>query len=704
MTAVGLALGKFPEGSGSHEVEGPDRAAAASAPSGRALIEAVSILAEREGVDLPADRTGDLETLARRAGLLLRPVTLGGEWWRRSGPDLLGHAAGRPVALVAGSAGYGVASSPYSPPIPLDAAGARAIAPQAIQLYAPLPAQITRSALLSFTLRGVARDGATLALAVFLMMLVSLIAPIAMGTLVGTALPDGRMGMVGEMVFLLCAGAIGAAGFQIMRSLTLTRILNRVDLRLQAALWGRVLDLPTRFFRDYTVGDLAQRVLGVDHARRALGGAALGGLLGAVSALGSLVLMLTFDARLALYGLIYGVSATALLALLGWLRVRRESKVFAEVGATSGLLVELFGAIGKLRMSGAEERALGRFAGLFEKQVRRRLAAGRIANLEMVFSTLLSPVGMLGIFLLVGRDGITLATFAAFNVAFGQFVGGLASLSQTMNAALVAAPLLARARPVFTQAPETLHSNAPPPVLSGRITLNGVDFAYDDKRSLTLSNIDLDIAPGEFVAIVGASGSGKSTLMRLMLGFETPRAGQVLYDGESLSGMDLRLLRRQIGAVMQTVELTPGSLYENIAASSMASRDEVMAAARAVGLAPLVERLPMGLETVVTEGGSTFSGGQRQLILIARALVRRPRIVLFDEATSALDNATQAIVSDAIDRIEATRIVIAHRLSTIRHADRIIVMDKGRIVEEGRFDTLLARGGAFHHLAQRQML
>ena len=673
-------------------------------PHNRDLIEALAVLAAREGVELPRDRTGALETIARRTGLLVRPVTLADDWWRTPGPDLLGYAAGCPVALLAEAGRYGVKASGDDEARPLDAASAASIAPQALQLYAPLPGQVTRSALLSFTTRGLGRDGATLALAVFLMMLASLMAPIATSTLIGTALPDGRMGMVGEMVFLLCAAALGSAGFQIMRSLTLTRILNRVDLRLQAALWGRVLDLPTRFFREFTVGDLAQRILGVDQARRALGGAALGGLLGAVSALGSLALMLTFDAKLALYGLTYGVLATAILCLLGWFRVRRESKVFAEVGATSGLLVELFGAIGKLRMSGAEDRALDQFRRLFEKQLQRRLAAGRISNLETIFSTLLLPLGMLGIFLLVGRNGVTLATFAAFNVAFGQFVGGLASLGQTMNAALVAAPLLARARPVFAEAPETLPSNAAPPVLSGRITLNGVDFAYDGSQRLTLANIDLDIAPGSFVAIVGASGSGKSTLMRLMLGFETPHAGQVLYDGEALSGMDLRLLRRQIGAVMQNIELTPGSLYENIAASSMASRDEVMIAARAVGLDTLINRLPMGLETVVTESGGTFSGGQRQLILIARALVRQPRIVLFDEATSALDNATQATVSEALDKIKATRVVIAHRLSTIRHADRIIVMDKGQIVEDGRFDTLIARAGVFHQLAKRQML
>jgi ATP-binding cassette subfamily C protein len=214
----------------------------------------------------------------------------------------------------------------------------------------------------------------------------------------------------------------------------------------------------------------------------------------------------------------------------------------------------------------------------------------------------------------------------------------------------------------------------------------------------------LQIAPGEFVAIVGPSGSGKSTLLRLLLGFASPTEGAVFYDGQALSGMDLRKVRRQIGVVLQHSQVMAGDIYSNIVGNSARKPEIAWRAARQAAFARDIEHMPMGMHTVLAQGGGVLSGGQRQRLLIARALASEPRLLFFDEATSALDNQTQAEVSASLDQLRMTRVVIAHRLSTIRHADRIIVLERGKIVQQGNFDSLLREGGTFAELVSRQLV
>ena len=261
-----------------------------------------------------------------------------------------------------------------------------------------------------------------------------------------------------------------------------------------------------------------------------------------------------------------------------------------------------------------------------------------------------------------------------------------------------------RVRPVFEAPLEVEESRVAPGTLGGHVAVRNLSFRYTADGPWTLDGIDFEARPGESIAIVGSSGSGKSTLLRLLLGFETPERGGVYYDDKDLQTLDLRLLRRQIGTVLETAGLVPGSIFENIAGSAPLSRDQVVAAVRQAGLDTDIAAMPMGLESFVMDGGSQISGGQRQRVMIARALVHKPRLIFFDQATSALDNRTQAIVGASLAAMNATRIVIAHRLSTIRDADRIIVLEGGRIAETGTYDDLVARGGVFRHLVQRQLL
>jgi ATP-binding cassette subfamily C protein len=269
---------------------------------------------------------------------------------------------------------------------------------------------------------------------------------------------------------------------------------------------------------------------------------------------------------------------------------------------------------------------------------------------------------------------------------------------------LSAIPLYERTRPILEATPETDGSKAWVTELGGNLEISEVSFQYQPDGPMVLKNVSLHATPGEFIALVGPSGSGKSTIFRLILGFETPGSGSVYFDRRDLRGLSIQSVRKRIGVVLQTGRLLPGSVYENIVGATQLTLKDAWIAARMAALDKDIEQMPMGMQTFIGEGGSGLSGGQRQRLLIARALVRRPRILLFDEATSALDNESQSVVSESLESLQATRIVIAHRLSTVKNADRIYALEGGEVTESGAYEELIAKGGAFARLAQRQII
>jgi ATP-binding cassette subfamily C protein len=302
------------------------------------------------------------------------------------------------------------------------------------------------------------------------------------------------------------------------------------------------------------------------------------------------------------------------------------------------------------------------------------------------------------------RQTVGTGDFLAFLSAFASCLSAALGTSMALLSMLNAIPLYEQAAPILRTLPEVNADKADPGVLSGDIEIQHAVFRYRMDGPLVLRDVTLQINAGEFVAFVGPSGSGKSTLLRLLLGFDQLESGSIYYDGQELSGLDIQAVRRQIGVVLQSGRLMSGDVLTNIIGSSSATLEEAWDAARMAGLADDIKAMPMGMHTVISDGGGTLSGGQRQRLLIARAIVNRPRILLFDEATSALDNRTQAIVSKSLEQLQATRIVVAHRLSTIVNADRICVIERGRIVEMGRHDELLAQGGLYSELARRQLV
>jgi ABC-type bacteriocin/lantibiotic exporter with double-glycine peptidase domain len=302
------------------------------------------------------------------------------------------------------------------------------------------------------------------------------------------------------------------------------------------------------------------------------------------------------------------------------------------------------------------------------------------------------------------RGSMSASSFLTFNTSVTMVLSSVTQLTGALLSAASALPLFEQIEPVLGEVPEVRGGSTVPGTLTGEIEARQLSFRYSGDGPLVLDDVSFRIAPGEFVAVVGASGCGKSTLLRMLIGFDRPTSGDVLYDGQNLASLDQAAVRRQCGVVLQNAQPFTGSILDCISGPEPCTLEEAWEAAGMAGLAEDIRRMPMGMHTVLSDGGGTVSGGQRQRLMIAQALVRRPRIILLDEATSALDNETQRIVIESTRTLQATRVVIAHRLSTVLDADRVIVMSAGRIAQQGTPAELLAdTGGLFHELVRRQI-
>jgi ABC-type bacteriocin/lantibiotic exporter with double-glycine peptidase domain len=387
-------------------------------------------------------------------------------------------------------------------------------------------------------------------------------------------------------------------------------------------------------------------------------------------------------------------------------RLRIERRMYTLQGTVASRVLQLLNGVGKLRVGGAESRAFVLWARDFARQKQMGMAVRALGNVLEVFNAgfIVIASGMLFAAVAFFRSDVTTGLFIAFNTAFMQFLTATLALAAALTESLGAVPLFERARPILNTLPEEQAAQTQAGPLQGDIDISRVTFRYDEDGPPILDDISLRVRKGEFVAVVGPSGSGKSTLFRLLLGFEKPASGAIYYDGQDLAALDAGSVRRQLGVVLQNGKLMPGDIFTNIVGSAPLTLEQAWEAARMAGVEQDIRDMPMGMHTVIAEGVNTISGGQRQRLMIARALVNRPAVLLFDEATSALDNQTQAIVAESIGRLGATRIVIAHRLSTIAQADRIFVIDGGRLVETGSYEELLALNGHFAALAKRQQI
>jgi len=654
-----------------------------------------------------------LDDIARASRFRVRRVALREDWWRRDNGALLAYLTGegqrpRPVALLPRSSrSYDLYDPATGRTTPLTEETARAMAPFANAFTTPFPDRtISLSDVLRLGLRGSVGDLHTLLLVSAFAGMLGLVTPLATAELFNSIIPgverDRHLQLV--LVLLVCAFATGL--FLAARSIALLRLEGRMDVTLQAAVWDRLLSLPVPFFRCYSAGDLAMRANAFGSIRQILTDATVSSILGGAFSVFNFILLFYYSLRLALVAIGLSIVAMAVMCLAGYLQIRYQRQLFELQGRISGMLLQFISGISKLRVAGAESRAFACWGREFARQKRVAYASGHVTNAVAVFNSVFGLVTWIGIFWAMwswSNAGLRTGDFLAFNAAFGTFLTAALAMSASMVSVLTVIPMFERARPILETMPEVDQRKSHPGELSGGIEVSHVSFRYLADGPLILDDVSFRVQPGELVALVGPSGSGKSTILRLLLGFEIPESGSIYYDHQDLSGLDLRALRRQTGVVLQSGELMTGDILTNIIGASLLTEDDAWEAARLAGIDADIREMPMGMQTVVSEGGGGLSGGQRQRLLIARAVVNKPRILLFDEATSALDNRTQAIVSESLLGLRASRIVIAHRLSTVMKADTIHVIDRGRVVESGTYDQLMRRDGLFAQLARRQL-
>lgn len=474
--------------------------------------------------------------------------------------------------------------------------------------------------------------------------------------------------------------------------------------RMQSGLWDRLLSLPAAFFGRYSVAELAQRVNGVETIQDTVSSVASRTLLAAVTLIFSMALLFTYNAGLALAVLgvtvvVLGVGAVITVAQLKVVRAMYQAK-----GRASSILLQIVKGNEKIHAAAAEDRALSAWAARFADQSRLLLVTGQWAAARTALYGLLPSALTLVVFGVLLREPgqLSTAAFLSFIAALGQVAAATGQIDLGLSSVLTIVAIFRALEPILAEPPEVGPGAADPGPLDGGIALSAVSFRYPGMDHPILKDVTLTVEPGEFVAVVGTSGSGKSTIVRLLLGFERPDTGSVTYDGKDLQTLDARAVREQIGVAMQNANLAGADIYSVIAGQRPLTEDEAMAAAERVGLADDIRALPMGLRTRLGDGGETFSGGQRQRMVLAAAIARNPRVVILDEATSALDSVAQAIVAASFGALQVTRVVVAHRLSTIRHADRVVVLDGGRIVQEGTFEELVEQSGIFRDMVQRQ--
>jgi ATP-binding cassette subfamily C protein len=674
-----------------------------------ALGIAVKAPARGEGTDGQRDR---LAPLLRGAGLRARRVTLREDWWRSDhGPLLATRAADQqPVALLRDGRGY-VIHTADGAATPLDASSAETLAPFAHTFYAPLPSRrLDLSSIVRFAARGSAGDLAVLVFMALLVALLGMVPSAAVGVLFNEVIPGAHRAQLQQMTIILVVCAVSSAGFGLVRGLALLRLQQRMSTTLQAAVWDRLLRLPLSFFRPFTAGELANRAMAVDAIQQVLSGTTITAILAGVFSLANLVMMFHHSTAMAWRALLLMGIAVLVTAIGGLLQLRPQRAATRLQAKTSGLVLQLLTSIAKLRVAAAEARAFSLWGDQFAQQRRLQLGRRRVENWLTAFSAAFPTLAYVLIYWaalpLLGRGEEPLhpGAFMAFGASFSACLSAVLATTMALVAALAVIPLYEQAKPILENQPEVDEARVNPGPLAGGIEIENATFRYHRDAAPALRDITLKVRPGEFVALVGPSGSGKSTLLRLLLGFEKLESGAIYYDGQDLGSLDVQAVRRQLGVVLQSGNLIPGDLFTNIVGSTNCSLEEAWAAAAVANIADDIKAMPMQMHTVVGEGASTLSGGQRQRLMIARAVVNRPRLLLFDEATSALDNRTQALVSKSLEEMKATRIVVAHRLSTIVNADRIVVIDGGRIVESGTHDELVARNGLFAQLVRRQMV
>lgn len=646
----------------------------------------------------------------RPFGIKSRKVELDKGWYHHAVGAMIGTLKedGSAVALVPGKlTGYRFRDAKTGKWVKLNRKTEKLLDDEALCFYKPLPMKaLTVKDLLIFMFEQLSVSDIVLML---LMMggsaALGLLSPMFTKWLFSDVLESGRGDVLLALAAFMICYSICRLCFSAFQSLINSRIGIKQNIAVQAAVMNRIMSLPPTFFKKYASGELSSRSSYVQSLCSTLFNTV--GMTG-LSSLFSFIYIgqiFTFAPSLVIPSIVVTLATIALSLITTYTQMRISREKMELSSKTSGLTYSTITGIQKVKLAGAEKRMFARWAKYYAREAQLEYNPPAFLKLSGMITLAVSLAGTLVLYAIAVKNNVSVSDYYAFNSAYGMVASAFTAISGIAITVANIRPTLEMAKPIMEAEPEMQDGKEIITKLSGSIELNHVTFRYDDSMPNVIDDLSLKVKPGEYLAIVGATGCGKSTLMRLLLGFEKPQKGSIFYDRKDISHVDLESLRKKIGSVMQDGKLFLGDIYSNIVISApQLTLDEAWKAAEIASIADDIRKLPMGMNTLISEGQGGISGGQKQRLMIARAVAPGPKVLMFDEATSALDNLTQKHVSDAIDSLKCTRIVIAHRLSTIRHADRIIFLKDGKIVEDGTYDELIAADGFFAELVERQRL
>ena len=646
----------------------------------------------------------------RPNGLMRRTVELKEGWYRDAfGPVLaFTREDSLPVALLPGKfTGYVFNDPKTGEHKRLNAENAALFENEAICFYRPLPQKsLGIPDLLLYMKHCITiSDIVMIAVGTLAVTLVGLIMPRITRALTGPVLASGRAdALIGIAVCMICV-SLSAQLISSVKNLVQARLSTKTSLGVQASMMMRLLTLPASFFRKYSPGELKSRSMSVNQLCSMMLDMVMSTGLTSLTSLLYIGQIFRFTPVLVIPSVLI-VLVTVVFSIISTLvQIRIKRKEMEHSAKESGMSYSIISGVQKIKLSGAEKRVFAKWLDVYAEGAELIYNPPMFIKINGVISTAISLISTIVLYYIAVKSGISQSNYFAFTASYGMLMGAFMSVSGIALSAAQIKPILEMAEPFLKTAPETAERKEIVTHISGSIDMNHVSFRYEDSAPYIINDLSLKIRPGEYVAVVGRTGCGKSTLVRLLLGFEKPEKGAVYYDGKDIEGLDLPSLRRKIGTVMQDAGLFQGDIYSNIVITAPElTLSAAWEAAEKAGIAEDIRAMPMGMHTMVSEGQGGISGGQRQRLMIARAIAPEPKLLIFDEATSALDNKTQRQVSEALDAMGCTRIVIAHRLSTIKHCDRILVLDGGSVVEDGTYEELIEKGGIFAALVERQRL
>ena len=655
------------------------------------------------------DLNDQMEYLFRPHGIMYRPAKLDKGWYNNASGAMLGKLkTGEAVALLPDKLGmYGFYNPNTQKKVRLNRKTQELLEEDSYCFYKPFPLKkIGVRDLLQYIIGTVSPPTIVCVILITLCAtLVGMITPRITKLLFSDVLESGSARLLLSIAVLYVCTSLSLLMIGGIKSLLMNRINTEMNVSVQAATMARILSLPADFFKNYSSGEITSRAQYISSLCQTLVQTFLSTGLTSVFSLVYITQIFVYAKELVIPALCITL-VTLVFSIVSSLAQMKISKRYMELsGKMSGMTYQIITGVQKIKLSGSEKRMFARWMNEYAEESKYTYGTPPFIMFNGVISTAISLAGTIVMYFFAVRSGVSVADYTAFNAAYGMLSGALMSVAGIALTAARIKPVIDMAKPIMDAEPEISEGKQIVTKVSGGIELSNVSFRYEDNSPLVVDDLSLKIKPGQYVAIVGKTGCGKSTLLRLLLGFEKPQKGAIYYDGRDMGTLDLKSLRKRIGVVTQNGKLFQGDIYSNIIISApYLSVDDAWKAAEIADIADDIRAMPMGMHTIISEGAGGISGGQKQRLMIARAVAPNPKILMFDEATSALDNITQKKVSEALDSLKCTRIVIAHRLSTIKQCDRIIVLDGGKIVEDGTYEELLEKQGYFHELVERQKL